>query len=513
MSVGHGYPVCDAPVEPSGCGGRQLPGSTRCLSHADAVVKTAYFGGLTPGADIDHSGTDISGADLAALREALTSPATGRPTVGKAAFPRVKFAEAANFTNVDFTGVASFGEAVFDRACDFTGAVFSKAAHFGNAEFKESHPHKEAATFRGTRFMALAEFRTARFAAKAEFDQAVFESSALFQDAHFEATGRFSRCDFAGITEFHRTEFKEAVFAAAEFRAARELGPFVSTDTANLTEAKFHAPISIKAAAHHVNGARAVWYSSASLLLRYATVDLQEANLAAPFAVGYAPGPWGGTTSAEARLIAAHAGATEVPKVTSLRGVDCAHVVLTDTDLASCQLIGAFHLDQVQLRGRTKFAEPPKGLRWTRRRTLAEEHYWRRLNWPAWQPTVPPHAVQDPPGPEDVAALYRQLRKSLEDGKDEPGAADFYYGEMGDAPPRHGTHSAVGSSAAAVVLGGLRLRAAPLPRRRHSRRQSFRDHARAALVGCAERPAQTRDRWHGSGCRTTDASDHGHTRS
>ncbi|MFF0765073.1 hypothetical protein ACFYWH_34435 [Streptomyces sp. NPDC003737] len=33
------------------------------------------------------------------------------------------------------------------------------------------------------------------------------------------------------------------------------------------------------------------------------------------------------------------------------------------------------------------------------------------------------------PGPEDVAALYRQLRKAFEDGKNEPGAADFYHGE------------------------------------------------------------------------------------
>ncbi|WP_406396584.1 hypothetical protein [Streptomyces sp. NBC_00882] len=29
-----------------------------------------------------------------------------------------------------------------------------------------------------------------------------------------------------------------------------------------------------------------------------------------------------------------------------------------------------------------------------------------------------------------MAALYRQLRKAFEDGKNEPGAADFYYGEM-----------------------------------------------------------------------------------
>ena len=36
----------------------------------------------------------------------------------------------------------------------------------------------------------------------------------------------------------------------------------------------------------------------------------------------------------------------------------------------------------------------------------------------------------DPPNPESIAATYRALRKGREDNKDEPGAADFYYGEM-----------------------------------------------------------------------------------
>ena len=34
------------------------------------------------------------------------------------------------------------------------------------------------------------------------------------------------------------------------------------------------------------------------------------------------------------------------------------------------------------------------------------------------------------PRPGDVAAIYRQLRKAFEDSKNEPDAADFYYGEM-----------------------------------------------------------------------------------
>jgi hypothetical protein len=33
-------------------------------------------------------------------------------------------------------------------------------------------------------------------------------------------------------------------------------------------------------------------------------------------------------------------------------------------------------------------------------------------------------------GPDRLAVLYRALRKAQEDNKNEPGAADFYYGEM-----------------------------------------------------------------------------------
>jgi len=125
--------------------------------------------------------------------------------------------------------------------------------------------------------------------------------------------------------------------------------------------------------------------------------------------------------------------------------VDAAHLVLTDTDLSDCLFSGAFHLDQLRLEGRCTFASTPIGLhwrhfvwpyRWTRRRSLAEEHHWRALRGDGSAPPrgwhLGPHHP-DPdltPGPEDVAATYRQLRKAYEDSKNEPGAADFYYGEM-----------------------------------------------------------------------------------
>jgi hypothetical protein len=66
----------------------------------------------------------------------------------------------------------------------------------------------------------------------------------------------------------------------------------------------------------------------------------------------------------------------------------------------------------------------------TPRRTLAEEHYWR-----ARQPAAAPGWQAAPSGaghvsPVQLAPVYRALRKAFEDGKHEPGAADFYYGEM-----------------------------------------------------------------------------------
>ncbi|MCX4587716.1 hypothetical protein [Streptomyces sp. NBC_01481] len=118
--------------------------------------------------------------------------------------------------------------------------------------------------------------------------------------------------------------------------------------------------------------------------------------------------------------------------------MDAAHLVLTDLDMSKCRFAGTVHLDQLRLEGRTSFAQVPEGLygrrarlvRFTQRRTLAEEQYWRAgqpAALPGWTPA--PEGA-DTVGPAALAALYRSLRKAFEDGKNEPGAADFYYGEM-----------------------------------------------------------------------------------
>jgi hypothetical protein len=75
-----------------------------------------------------------------------------------------------------------------------------------------------------------------------------------------------------------------------------------------------------------------------------------------------------------------------------------------------------------------------------RRKCLAEEQQWRAHRPGRWRPggwypqacRPPASPKAETPGvltPARLAALYRDLRKGREDAKDEPGAADFYYGE------------------------------------------------------------------------------------
>ncbi|MEV5886654.1 pentapeptide repeat-containing protein [Streptomyces sp. NPDC052020] len=208
-----------------------------------------------------------------------------------------------------------------------------------------------------------------------------------------------------------------------------------------LDGAVFQQPVTMEIAARRVSCARTRWASTATLHLRYADLDLRDAVFEYPVVVAARPDPFHfpdtdrSLREAGARLSGREPGV----RLTSVGGVDAAHLALYDVDLSGCRFAGAVHLDQLRVDGWCTFAITPAGWsrrfpwRWSRRATLVEEHHWRvrtarrpalALGW-----TDP---SRDAPElrPAAVAALYRQLRKSLEDGKNEPDAADFYYGEM-----------------------------------------------------------------------------------
>lgn len=159
--------------------------------------------------------------------------------------------------------------------------------------------------------------------------------------------------------------------------------------------------------------------------LRNVRANFTRAMFAAPSAIADADQPPTELVAvAEQKLGLGQGGST----LTSLEGVDAADLVVSDIDLSLCRFAGGHHLDKLRLEGDCRFAWPP-AWRWTRRQVLVEECDLRAAGprgavWPVTpQPCTPLNAKR-------VAALYRDLRKAQEDSKNEPGAADFYYGEM-----------------------------------------------------------------------------------
>ncbi|MFD8440150.1 pentapeptide repeat-containing protein [Streptomyces microflavus] len=404
---------------------------------------------------------------------------------GDARFSRTTFTEGAHFDRATFTGAARFDEATFSRSAGFEGATFAGDAWFqeatftGRAGFNRTTFTGEAsftgatfsyyAAFLGTAFTSDAWFNRTLFTGpESYFTGAVFTGSAWFDEATFTDGAQFDGTTFTGEVRFDGATFTgDAQFEEAVFERSAHFGPLVCTGRVMLSWAVFSAPVTLSLAARRLECQRTRWSSTAEMRLRYATVDFSHAVFEYPLTLAAEAEPFllpGGALMEEQMF----AGSPSQVRLASLRGVDAAHLVLADINLSACLFAGTVHLDQVRLEGACTFDTVPPGTHWahrlpvrfTQRRALAEEQHWRARRPAAvrgWNTAV---LGTGHVGPTQLAPVYRALRKTLEDGKDEPGAADFYYGEC--EMRRHDTRRPTGERAlltAYWALSGYGLRA------------------------------------------------------
>ncbi|MFI9772133.1 pentapeptide repeat-containing protein [Streptomyces sp. NPDC052415] len=467
---GHG---ADPAADPVGCRGAHVPGHTACLAHLANADRDAYLAGLTPGTSINHRGTTFTETLLSALLNALRDPATGHPRLGGAWFDSATFEGDARFESATFEGDVWFVSATFEGNTGFRSATFKGDAWFMSATFKGSTGF-ESATFEGdawfesTTFKGDAFFVSATFKGNAGFDSATFKGNAWFGSVTFKGGAWFDSATFDGDARFLSATFKGDVgFDSATFVEADQFGPLVCAGRVVLSGAVFGGPVTLSFATRRLECRRTRWSATAETRLRYATVDFAHAVFEYPLTIAAEAEPFvranGGQLVDDPFSGAPDTGV----RVASLRGVDAAHLVLADLDLSGCLFTGTVHLDQLRLEGACTFDTVPPAvwrrwppLRFTERRVLAEEHYWRAGQPGAvrgWNVAV---LGAGRAGPLQLAPVYRALRKAFEDGKHEPGAADFYYGEMemrrhaGDIP-----RSERGLLTAYWALSGYGLRA------------------------------------------------------
>ncbi|WP_329151249.1 pentapeptide repeat-containing protein [Streptomyces sp. NBC_01456] len=342
--------------------------------------------------------------------------------------------------NVCRIGNADFSEAYFLEQCDFSDVIFTQSVNFSQAWLENPN-------FTRTEFSGVASFIAATFPTGAFFGEGIFRDRVEFNNAKFTQDMLFIECaiaegasfwdaTFGGQVSFARTVARRLDFTRSQFNAhTGQLGPFYCPGSASFRQAVFARPVEIDAMATYVYFHGTRWESAATIRLRHAQVSLDNATLTQPVSIKSHPTHF-------ADFDASIDWPVKRAQLTSLRGVDCSFLSLGDVDLSQCQLSGAFHLDLIRLEGHSTFAIPPAGWKlrigfpfnWTRRQVIDEERQWRAL--PSHSAALrrgwgdPPENEHDIPGLAALTVIYRQLRKAREDAKDEPGAADFYYGEM-----------------------------------------------------------------------------------
>ncbi len=412
---------------------------------------------------------------------------------GFTVFNGAHFGFATWFDRAQFGGITLFDGAQFSGTTQFSGAHFSENTQFGRVQFDEVAIFQQVkfegnVAFNGSRFSEPAGFSEAEFIGKADFYMVQFGGGAGFGLTRFNGEAQFSKTKFDGNALFMAARFsRDAHFDEAWFGADWR-GPLICPGVLSARRVETTRPVRLQVAANEMVLRQARFADTVVLSVRYARVDLADAATAAPLTVISHPAPFDSGNGAFGSGPAGEEGLSgeTQARVVTLSGVDAANLVLTDVDLSECVFSGAYHLDQIRFDGQCIFAQAPGSVywgwakmpvrRWTARKVLAEERTWRaaklpgrsELNHRGWHSPEVDLAAQTEsagvtlplPSPASLAVLYRQLRKALEDGKDQPGATDFYYGEM--EARRHDPATPRGERAllhAYWLLSGYALRA------------------------------------------------------
>ncbi|MEU3167271.1 pentapeptide repeat-containing protein [Streptosporangium sp. NPDC006930] len=117
------------------------------------------------------------------------------------------------------------------------------------------------------------------------------------------------------------------------------------------------------------------------------------------------------------------------PSILALNGTDLNNFIFSGLDLRRARIETAANVDKVAIQGPILMHIPPV-LR-SRRAVLLGEIAYRSetVGRRSWRKRASADVLPIPSASE-LQASYRALRKAQEDRKDEPGSADFYYGEM-----------------------------------------------------------------------------------
>jgi uncharacterized protein YjbI with pentapeptide repeats len=337
---------------------------------------------------------------------------------GDTRFLGCRFRYGADFRSAKFVSTLTLGRSIFECTAEFADASFGGDAHFVDNEFAGD-----------------GMFVDTVFQGQADFGEAKFHADAWFQGALFEGKCFFAKAEFGGIFQCRNARFDaDADLAEAKVAGDMYLESLNGCGSLNLYGLQVGKTVEItgkfsKIEATDVTMRGRTWFRLAGTQLW-----IENSQFDAPLTLESQIAP----DTHKVKL----SGAEGLLHLQSLSGTDADHLTLVDVDLSRCKLSGLRRPESLRLAGRCRFAPMPTGLclrygwlpwRWSAREGLFEEHLWRAASGapahsPGWQAPDPQQDLEV--SPDRLAVTYRQIRAVLEAARNEPGAADFYYGEM-----------------------------------------------------------------------------------
>lgn len=392
-------------------------------------TEDADFTGVTFIGDAGFDGTRFT-RDTRFTRATFTGDTRfgGATFTGYARFGGARFTKDAGFTGAAFTKDAMFYLATFTGEARFGGARFTGYAGFGGTRFTGD------AKFTGATFTGNAGFAFVTFTGEAGFGGATFTKDAGFDEATFTKEARFDGATFTGNARFYGACAASLSFSGADFHRS-DLGPIFG-GTVDLGRATFQTRLRLIVLCSKISLSDTQLRSGGHLQIHAADIAADGTEFLGR-TILTDPDPTAFTKALNEdrrdRIRKLGVFAVGPAVVTSLSTANVGDLVLSSVALDRCRFVGAHGLDKLRIDASCRLASAPGWRRWrpwrfTRRRVIAEEGDWRR-RYATWN-RLPGSKQLAPLPAAEIAGIYRDLRKGLEDIKNEPGAADFYYGEM-----------------------------------------------------------------------------------
>ncbi len=359
-------------------------------------------------------------------------------------FGGVEFEEDADFIDCTFGGMLFFGEGIkpggitLGRRVNFGGSTFAAAAIFdfqGNGD----------TYFNATTWHAVAQFGNVIQKGDIHFERAQFQQDLRMSGASIAGILELRGARLAGLCAVDRTTVGHLGLREAVLETAPEIGQLEVLGWAVLDQAVFERQVRLRINAKTIHCHRTTFSHGVTMSL--------AGELVADGSFFPPPSEISGVGERSDRT----------PKIASMRRADVAGLTMSGVDLSVCLFSGAHHLEASRLGAGLTFGQPPS--RWLSPRDVLAEEQWRRriddpesgwlelndlsTDWfveeepPEGVPSTLPLDSLRPMQGSSIADLYRSLRRAREEGRDSPGSASFYFGEMemrrlalGNAGPR-----------------------------------------------------------------------------